>query len=96
MAIKDFIKKDSYSRIERVDVMKDTKTVDFYLTVYKNSDKSEVVTQGVRFSACNDPVNDKHDYDDIFEDALKQDINILGICYLNLMSRPEFANTSEV
>jgi hypothetical protein len=132
MGIKNFIVKDSYSRIERVDVMKDTKTVDYYLSIYKNSNKSEVIARGVRFSVINDPLNkkcscdggfigestknekeadsiikakcevckgigylSKNDYDEIFEDALKQDVNILSICYQNLMSRPEFANTEE-
>lgn len=132
MGIKHFIVKDSYSRIERVDVMKNTKTVDFYLTVYGSSDKSEIIADGIRFSLFNNPMNrkcsceggfidetstdadetaplvqtqcgicnstgyiSKNDYTDNFEDALKQDINILSICYKNLMTRPEFANTEE-
>jgi len=53
MAIKDFLIKDSYSRIERIDVMKETSTVDFYLTVYKNDSMKDVVLKDMRFSYIN-------------------------------------------
>ncbi len=96
MAIKGYITADSYTRIERVDVMKDTKTVDYYLTVYKDSDKSEILARDIRFTVKNDSMNKISDYDTIFEPALKTDVNILAICYQQIMQRPEFANTSEV
>lgn len=121
MAIKDFIIKDSYSRIERVDVMKEISTVDFYLTTYKDSSMNEVIVKNMRYSFLNNNMakececvdaqriegvpclkcNDTRyiaqlDYDNFFKDALKSDVNIIGICYNILKAKPEFANTTEV
>jgi hypothetical protein len=120
MGIKNFIVKDSYSRIERVDVTKATKTVDYYLTVYRTSERTEVIAEGIRFTVINNAMDKKcsctnegtssitcgicygtgyiakNDYDLIFEEALKNDINVLSICYQNLMQRPEFIGTEMV
>jgi hypothetical protein len=38
----------------------------------------------------------KNEYDDVFKEALKQDVNVLSICYRYLMTKPEFIGTEEV
>lgn len=96
MAIKDFMLKNSYSRIERVSVMKDVETVDYYLTVYKDDSKKEILAKDIRFTTRNDIESEKMEYDSIFKEALKENINVLKICYSALMCRPEFINTMEV
>lgn len=95
MAIKDFILKDSYSRIERVDLSKQIKTVDFYLTVYADNSCQSILAQNIRFTAKNDFLNSISDYDTFFEKELKTEKNILQVCYEQLSKRPEFINTSE-
>jgi len=124
MAIKNFILKDSYSRIERVDVMKDTETLCFYLTVYKDNTCIDIIVKDMRFACINNAMDRhclcenvkvledgsasicevcngtkyiaKNEYNYTFKEALRQDLNIFGVCYNYLMTKPEFINTEEI
>lgn len=94
MAIKDFMLKDSYSRIERIEINKELKIIVFYLSIYKDEICKETIINNLQFIVSNETT--AKNYTDTFENALKVDINIIKVCYTYLKKRPEFAHTIEV
>jgi hypothetical protein len=86
MALKDYLLTGSYSRIERVDVMKDTETVDFYLTTYTDANCQEIISKNIRYTALNNALAEKCSCDDGF--IIDEDNNRItcpvcgGSCYI--------------
>lgn len=86
MALKNFIKAESYSRIEDLTLYKTGKVILFSLSVYADDTKAEKLIDAIRF---NIPV------DSGLETQLSQDVNFIGLCYEHLKTRTEFQGTED-
>ncbi len=54
MALGDFIKKDTYTTIERINYLKNSKVIEIFITVYSDSLKSSIISQMQIFKSFND------------------------------------------
>lgn len=78
MALGDFIKKGTYTSIDRINYLKNSKVIEIFITVYSDSTKTSVLSQMQVFKGFNDAEwNLNFDLNDTSPNILK-----MGYAYL--------------